>query len=332
MKVVKHIVIILLLTCLAACGGGDSFRVSGEIEGLGTQNLNIVYYGDGAVRSMRTALVDGKFMFEGASRDWTTVYIFSSRRALLGMVIARNGENIQLKMNTTEPQLLELKGNKHSELLGQWLAQNSEALKSNDATAINLAVKEFVEANSNSIVATVILTNFYRPRENMDEAETLYRFIDSKARPTYLAEGWVELLENARDSSHVRLPEHISFLDAQDSLIEINSRNKTLLLYAPKGDIRKYREDSLLRDRLRKIKKDTLNIAIFEIDREVSDTGAWKKNVRNDSLPWKRLWHPFNASKLPFEEYATFIVSDDEGGIIYNGNDIWEAIKAINVY
>ena len=57
MKVLRGIawlVPTLLAVLLWNCGGADSFRIMGEIDGLGTQNLQVVYYGDGAFRSMRS--------------------------------------------------------------------------------------------------------------------------------------------------------------------------------------------------------------------------------------------------------------------------------------
>lgn len=328
--------ILFFLISLAAlfygCGGGDSFRISGEIDGIGTQNLNVVYYGDGAIRSLRTAVVDGKFMFDGASRDWTTVYIFSSRRQLIAFMIVRNGESVQAHIDINDKSKIKLRGNKPSELLSDWLSKHSLELDSDDSHAINVSVKDFVTANRNNVASTVILSNFFRTAENPALADSLLRIIDSKSRPGYLTEWWVNLLELSGDSTYFHFDPALEFITVTDSLQPAMGHNPKLWVYLPFDETRDNTIDSLINDRLKKIKKDTVGVDFIEIDRYVADTAQWKKSVRNDSLTWRRLWHPLNSLKLPVNDNELFMVADTSGNVLYHGSDIWEAIKTINVY
>lgn len=327
--------LIALVTSIAfvlfSCGGGDSFRISGEIKGLGTQNLTVIYYGDGAVRNLRTALLDGKFMFEAASRDWTTVYIFSNSRRLIGLVIAKNGESIQAKFNVDNPAETEIKGNKPSELLSKWIATHAEDLTSDNPVLINNAVKEFVTKNKDNIASTIALINYYHISTNPSQADSLFKLIDTKSRPNYIAEGWSTTLEMALDSTRTLLPTSLVFFDTKDRQIDIASKRDTLLLYLISENNRKKETDDSIAKRLKKLKGDSVRISFYEIDREMPDTFTWKKNVRNDSLTWKRLWHPFNDRKLPVDKDDIFLVTDSAGKVIYHGSDLNSAFKSVNL-
>lgn len=332
MSTLLKIILPVICILLTACGGGDTFRVTGEIPDLGTQNLNIVYYGDGAFRNIRSPLVDGKFMFDGKSRDLTAVYIFSSRYSLLGIVVAQNGDNISARFDINNPSQTVIKGNKPSELLSQWLSSNAELLASGESGAINASVKAFVEKNRTNIASTVLLMNYYNTTENFESADSLLKIIENKARPSYLAEGWINMLELAADSSTVTLSQGLEFFTIEDSLMSLPVSGKTLFLYLPSNNLRDSRTDVKLKERYDYVKKDSLKVGVFEIDRAVTDTAQWKKTVRNDSLPWPRIWHPFNYLKLPLQQESSFLVADTAGNIIYNGSDMFAAFKIANMY
>lgn len=318
---------LLALAAVWSCGGDNSFRVTGTIEGIGTQNLNVVYYGDGAVRTMRTAVVDSKFMFDGKSRDWTVVYIFTNSRALIGRVIMRDGESAQVKFEPGNTAAIELKGNKPSEQLARWMRTNSALIDSLDHRALNEAVKTFVERNTDNVAAAAILTGFYSRELNPAEADSLYRLIDARYRLPQMTEGWADRLAAAQDTTRLRLPPTVELIDRHDSIVELNTRAGTLLIYAP-ADLERNKDiDKLLQAAAYKIKADTLNTRIIEIDRYVADTLQWKRSVDADSLPWTRLWHPVNSHIFPVATPRALIVADSTGRIVYNGDDLSAALK-----
>ena len=324
--------VLLAMVALTACGGGDNFRITGNIPGIGTQNLNVVYYADGAFHSSRTAAVDGKFMFDGNSRDWTTVYFFNNARALLGMVIVRNGENVDASFEQGKPEASVITGNKPSELLGAFLAANGKTLQRGTPAAINSAVAKFVEENPDNMAATVVLTNYFRADRDPKEADRLLQLIKSKARPSSLTQGWTDRLEASLDSTRLTLPPTIEFLDISDSLQPIDTRRGTLLIYSPPVDgHRVLNSDKLLNLRLTKVAMDSAKVRFYEIDRNVTDTAQWKRNVVMDKRPWKRLWHPLNTGLLPFSQGEQAIVVNEEGRVTYVGSNLAEALRHANI-
>lgn len=327
-RLLYNILIVVLATAFAACGGGDSFRITGEIAGSGTQNLNVVYYGDGAFHHTRTAAIDGKFMFDGNSRQWTTVYFFNNSRVLIGMVIIKNGENVEARFDNNGTTL---SGTKPSELLGEWLAANAEALNADDHKVLNASIAEFIGRHKDNIASTVILTNFFDASLDPHMADSLFQLIDPKSRPSYLAEGWTDQVDVALDSTRSVLPDTLYFIDKNNDLLPILTSNGTLVLYSPDLNSRNPASDRQLKERLKKQKTDSLNVRFIEIDREITDTASWHRAVRNDDVPWQRLWHPFNSSMLPWLRAESFIVADSTGAIVYIGSELNEALSHANL-
>lgn len=328
MKNFQHFIAMSVLSLLTACGGGDTFRITGEIPGTGTQNLNVVYYGDGAFHSTRTASIDGKFMFDGNSRAWTTVYFFNNSRTLIGMVIIKNGENVEARF---EPGAIVLTGTKPSELLSEWLGANSEALANADYKAVNASIADFVSQHRDNVASTVILTNYFDVSLEPQLADSLFQLIDSKSRPTYMAEGWSDQVSAAMDSTLGVLPDTLFFIDVKNDLQPILTSEGTLILYSPDVRGRNQTIDRTLKSRLKKQKLDSLSVRFIEINREITDTAMWHRDFDADNLPWRRMWHPFNSASLPWQGVESFIVADSTGTIVYSGSDMEEALATVNL-
>lgn len=318
-----------LLVFLTGCGGGDSFRINGTVEGMTTQNLNVIYYGDGSFRSTRTAALDGKFMFEGKSRDLTPVYIFTNSRMLLGIIIIKNGETVNAKFEMGKVGGIFLEGNKQSEQYSKWLRDNAEVIATSDSKGVNEAVKEFIYNNGNSFVSTVLMMNYYRPGDD-EESQELLRMIDAKARPAYIAEGFLDRLTSLNDSTFNELPDTIRLFDTKDTLRVIATHGKEMVLYSPNVTQR----DKKIDDNLKKFfEGDTTKkrqTVFIEIDRGIADTAQWKRGVRSDSLPWDRMWHPVTGGMLFPGKKTVVIVADTSGRIIYRGEDISPAVKELS--
>ena len=325
--ILLHIVLLLQIMFLCACGGGETFKITGEIEGIGTQNLNVVYYADDAIRSARTTAVDGKFIFEGSSREWTLLYLFTNSHSLIGIIPIKNGDNVEAHYNIDNLAETELKGNKSAQQLAKWLKKEDSLFLSDDTDARNNAVRKFVEENKNDIVATIVLTNYYNAKENPSQADSLYKIIDSKVRMRYITDGWIDRVLRAVAMDEWRLPRPMYFMDQNDSLTDISTLGSTLLLYfSPKQ--RDVAIDEVIRDRLYPRLSDTLTVNLFEIDRYITDPSQWKTKSDADTIrKWKKLWHPFNSQRFPVNDDVSFIVIDTAGRIIYSGSDIEKVLE-----
>ena len=82
MKILKTLYILALAVLAVACGDDTEFRIAGEVQGLGTRAINMLYVADGSVRSVSTAAIDGKFDLRGNSRTEQHFIASSTLRTL----------------------------------------------------------------------------------------------------------------------------------------------------------------------------------------------------------------------------------------------------------
>lgn len=318
MKFLRFSILPLLSLLLSACGGGDTFRVIGEVENLGTQNLRVTYRVDGKLRTGIATAVDGKFNFEGSSRDETILNFFTNQNVPIGAIIIRNGETVEAKFDRDDPYTLSLKGNDSSSALASFLSQNAATLSSSDAVGINALVEKFVSRNSSRLVATYVLTNFYRTEGNELRADSILRLISQKVRPSYFVQGWLSMLSVYNDS--ILANDSIALLTLSDSLTTIPLRSSRPTLFAIISTPGNHLDcDSLTAARFRLVE-------IFV----APDTTLWKSAIRQlpDSAPaWQHFWlpagagapalRPFSPSTLPF-----YAVTDSTGAITYRADSI----------
>lgn len=94
-KIILFASVVLLLS---ACGGNKKFSVDVDIPSVGTQEMTVVYMTEGGERVvMRLPAIDGKFEFNGVSRDTTSLEIFNAKKSLLATFHAVNGMKLSLK-------------------------------------------------------------------------------------------------------------------------------------------------------------------------------------------------------------------------------------------
>lgn len=323
----------VILAALAwSCGGADSFRILGTIEGLGTQNLQVVYFGDGAVRTMRSTAVDGKFSIEGRSRDYTVVDVFTSTRSLVASFIVKNGDHIECKLELNNPVAKEIKGSKPAVELMKWIGENEQALSGGQANAVNDAVRKYIGANSENVVSSVLLTRYFDARGREREADSLLRSILQKARIGWLTDGFRDGLVYNVDSVLPRLADSLWFVGTENRRIyaDPGSRRATLLYFTSPDRTRQSGNDNLLRRTADEYKKDKRAV-FFEIDDINGGAEGWQQTVTNDSLPWERVWNPAVSSTMALPARPWVIVADSLGQIQYSGQDLNGAVNKVRL-
>ena len=325
MKALRGIVgfVALFLAILSwNCGGSDTFRIIGVVEGLGTQNLQVVYYGDGSFHSLRSTAIDGKFTIEGSSRDYTVVDVFTSARSLIATFIVKNGENIECKYELNDVVAKEIKGSKPAVELVKWIAENLPAIESGQNETINRSVEKFIGENSENVVSSVLLTRYFDPRGREREADSLLRSISLKARISTLTESFRDGLVYNADTVTPMLADSLWFVGTESRKIYANptQQHVTVLYFTTPDGRRVSANDNFLRRLLEEQKKEG-DIAIFEINDINEGEENWQQTVERDSLPWERVWHPGVSSTMALPTRPWVVVADSVGQIIYSGSD-----------
>lgn len=324
--------VMLLAALMWSCGGGDSFRILGEIEGLGTQNLQVVYFSEGAVKTQRSTAVDGKFSIEGRSRDYTLVDVFTSTRSLVASFIVKDGDHVECKLELNNPVAKEIKGGKAAVELMRWIGENQEALASGQVDGVNEAVTKYVNANSENVVSSVLLTRYFDARGREREADSLLRSISQKARIGWLTDGFRDGLVYAPDGELPRLEDSLWLVGRDNRRIYVDpkSRRATLLYFTSASRERVGGNDNLLQRTVDEYKKDK-RAAFFEVDDINRGVDNWQDAVKTDSLAWERVWNPAVSSTLALPSRPWVIVADSLGQIQYSGQDLYGAVNKVRL-
>lgn len=178
---------LLLCAVLQGCTSKDNFTVNGEIEGLGTQNIRLVYYEGGSLRERVVPVVDSKFELEGTTPDEETIYeIFSSDRNRLGVFAARNGEEISLKLVAGKPGKINIKGNATTAELVNFIGKNY-------SSGFNDAIAAQARKNPGTVLSDILLAYFYDASANPDEALELLSAVKLPSA-VYMVQGKVDML------------------------------------------------------------------------------------------------------------------------------------------
>ncbi len=317
-------VIITLLCC--SCGDNDDFRVLGTIENLGTQNLRVAYANESAVVMVRTTAIDGKFSFTGKAPKETMLEIFTTDRAPLGVLVVKNGQSLDVKIDRTNPYNITVSGNKASEEISKFMRDNSETLSTGTPAQINAIVARYAESHTNSIASTILLLRQFDTYGHEAEADSLFRLIEPKARPDYLVAGVTAVLESQLKYNSDQPVQATSLFTEGDSLMAYNPAlsSASLLTFT------RERTDSLtqtLRNLAAKHKKKRLQIVDIALN---PDTATWHNAIKADSAKWIHAWVPgalanpaLNQLRLPRLPY--YIVADSTGRQIYRGASITQA-------
>lgn len=310
--------LIAILSTTTSCGGGSPFKVSGTIEGLGTQNIHIIYRDGGRLRDQIVAVMDSKFEFEGNSPQQTVVEIFNNMRIPLGYFVAKNGEEITIKLSSNpDPLSISVAGDPTSEQLVKFLSEHKNSL--------NAAIAGMVRNNPKEMLSAVLLNYFYDPSEKPDEALKLFEAIDYSVSPENLNIGVKEMLKRDNQRNQVK---PIRLLCSADSMTTFSPLKNGYTLYC--FDATRHLDDSIARS-FSDIPEANTRIAYIRMS---ADTVGWYGSSRLLPKRAVSLWAPgsiaepgiynLNITSLPY-----YIVTVDGGKQAYRGTDLAKAKAAI---
>lgn len=320
------------LLALMACGGGDNFTVIGEIEGLGTQNLNVVYRTNGRYRHMTTAAIDSKFTFMGASDKPVIIDLYSRTNVPLGSLVARNGETVEVKFRLNEPGFMQAKGNDISERLARFRTDNAAALNSADVAAVNTAVSQYVARNPKDPASAYILTSFFDSAAAPVLADSLVSLIDPAAiSENGMLSAFTGLLSVANDTI-AKFP-HLQMYTTGDSVTTIAPRGSRGIFLAIFEHDNAEPYDSVI-SRLNGLQNDNKKtLRVFEVS-ITPDTATWARQPVDLKPVYTRCWEPGEVSSpslapLSIRRLPWYVTADSAGTVTYAGSVYQEAVAKI---
>lgn len=323
------IIIASIIMLLSGCGTDDRFEVEGTFVGKAPASVRLLYYANGALQNVPTAVVDGKFHVQGKTKRPTIVEVFMPDKTRIATMVVDNGETIECEITSGTPYGFTLKGNALSEALSKWVADNRTTLADGNPAKINAAVTKYVEGHLKDMLSTVLLMCYYDASANLTEAVKLFDMIDPGARPLYLTEGFSEMLGRMITASSSKLTEPIKYYVNRDSSHTLNLKERPYTLIAITSQM-------LGRDSIRGHLKDIgahKNVKVVELSVD-NDTLVWRHSIAADSAQWEHGWLPggvmSGAGFLTVPRLPYFVLTDTAGNQLLRTDGISEVVERLN--
>lgn len=329
-RLLKYLLVCsLLLTFVAGCTKNE-LTLAGTLSGGAGKNMLVLYRAsdkekDFMVENPVVLDSEGSFTLKVLTRYPTVMWIFATNSGeLLMPVYGERGDELRLTGKYNEPWAWKVEGNDVMEEYCAWAAANINAVKSDNPAKLNAAVAAFVKEHPDSRTAAFILFTCFQTSGHEGEYKRLCGTLEldedemKQMRMACMAPDYI--VEPATTLDEVlRLP------DEKDSLVNINLKGRTTLLYMWRDN-----PDEPVRDLLRKALSDTTRQAIgIFLD---SDTMRWHQSLRADTLLSRctNLWAPgaeMNPAlrKLRLSQIPCFLILNGKGEVTWRGMDAGEA-------
>ncbi len=322
------IIITSIIVLLAGCGSDDHFEVEGTFIGEAPSSVRLLYYANGSLQNVPTAVVDGKFHIQGKTKRPTIVEIFMPDKSRIATMVVDNEETLECEISSGTPYGFTVKGNALSESLSKWVADNRKTLAEGNPERINAAVAKYVDGNVKDMLSTVLLMSYYDASADLAGAVKLFDMIEPVARPMYLTEGFSEMLGRMITASGSKLTKPISYYVSRDSSCTLNLKEHPYTLIAITSQM--LGRDSI-KGHLKKIgaKK---NIKVIELSVD-NDSLLWRHSIAADSAQWDHGWLPggvMSGAGLPtIPRLPYFILTDTVGNQLLRTGGISEVVERL---
>lgn len=350
-KILMMTVMLLLLT---GCGKSE-FKIKFEFPQEYHGNYLLTYYAWDSKKGFwietTVAVQEGKADLDALTSRPTLVYVTDASSPANNIIIyAEKGDEIVITGDNPDMLTWSVKGNKVSERWSAWRNANSNTLREgrlgtgSPGGKREKAIAEFVKANPDDILSTLLLLTEYDRRENPEGFLALWNSLSDKVRAPKIIEtaGCPDLIgvEFQIDSEgkltlsrEKRSPELIvrSKGNGTDTLRFAKSGPALLYFYTNTSEGRRENVDSIRE--LSKQYPDSAKRIIADISLE-ADSIAWAGNIRNDSVTKVvRGWMPRGLAdrdmiRMGVTRSPWFIVADKTGKPVYSGDDLQQALKA----
>lgn len=319
---------------LFSCGDSSEFRIAGVINGMGTQNIKIIYYANGAVHESRTIVIDGKFSFVGNAQEPTLVEIQSTNGILLGHLMVKNGETVECKFENGNRYKSSFKGNEVSEKWGKFLTENSDVFSSGNNDKKNDLIAQYILKHKDELFSTILmLTEYYCP-DNEIVADSLMKTISEQARPQALVEGYEAMFAHVNSAIAHNNVLPMKIYCKEDSLMTYNPMLSSYSILGFTDDDKSARDSIVPQFKKLSKGKKSRQLKIFDVSL-ATDTSIWKRITRNDSADWAQCWalgsvRAKSIERLSIPHIPYFIVVDSTGKQLYRGSSITKASKVLD--
>ncbi|MDE6126635.1 MAG: DUF4369 domain-containing protein [Muribaculaceae bacterium] len=321
---------------LTSCGSEPEFRVRGEIDGLGTQNLRVTLYSGDAVQQQAAQAIDGKFQFESRADEPVAGEIYTNAGVLMARFIADRGDNLFLKFSATDPSVFEAEGNKATEELAEFMAENADAIASGDPATLNAAVERFVAKHTKSLASPLVISAYFTPEGDEKRLGEMLDRLDRRAKPMWIVEPLLQPLAASAAADTARM-EPVRLLSAEGRVARLRpgGSKQLLMAFTDAGSRGADSVGALLEKLAAERAEETLRLAEISFD---TDTAAWKRSVGERERPERvaDYWAIGGAAtpgigRLAVERLPYFVLVDSAGAVMLRTPSVTAAAGKLGV-
>jgi len=329
-KQLLYYIALTMMLVLSACHS-DKFRIEARIDGIGTQNVQIIYATSEGVVSDWVTASDDRISYEGFASELTVVNVLSDGGDLIARLALKNGDDVKFRGAFNDPFNVQFKGSDITEQWQKFTQDHFEEISTSNQPMLDIAIEKFVRENPDNVVSTLLLLYDYGSLRNTKAIDEMLDKIDDKAKPLSLLQTYQTLRneQNQTQSNHFYLIDLYNSNGKWSTLRKLSNGYNILWLWSRSDENRYAIVDSL--KQLSKTYGKRLKIVDICID---GDTVTWHNVLRNDSTNWEHYWAPGG----PESKYMTSIVTytsptymliDSFGAYNYRGASIAEMGKII---
>ena len=335
-KKLPHILALLATAATLALGSckDDSFSLEARIEGLGDQEVQIVYATIDGVQSQSVTAVEDVIKYEGYAPQVTMVNLVMPNGMPTIRTVAVNGDNLKLQGILGSPYPTKVKG---GDIAKEWHGFMSEHLNEAERNAtdgaLNPIIAEFVANNPNNVLSTLLLIYEYAPLCNNDMTDSLLNIINSEAKPLYMLSTY-NALRNELNKANRSRGFYQFTLPTSEGDWETFTRpsNGYALIWAWSIDDRDRRHNVDSIKRLKDLYGKRFAVNTLFLD---ADTSRWRNRIKADSTTWTHYWVPGGPNNPSIKSLGLirtpyYLLIDSFGANPYRGNSLADIEKMIN--
>lgn len=318
----------LVLCVLSGCS--KSFKIKGNIVGVGTQSLRVEFATPVGVWEEWVMSKENRFEIKGQTDEPTLVTIYNAQGSLVARFLLENGDDIKVRGTSPDPYKLEVKGRDVNERWYAFMQSHASQYSNDDRTSLNAAIVDYAKQHPADVLSALLLLCDYRSTGGIGEVQPMIEALKPEARPESLLATYHNLLKHIGEK-----PKTLPSLLLYESKGEFTSFTPTtaqcsmLYFWSKQNSVG---EDSKpLTEAITQLGDKAL-VADVLMD---GDTSMWNLNRREYMSAWKRhYWAPegpMNESLKSLNIGATpcFIVADSLGHVTYTGGNAQQALTAL---
>ena len=317
-----------IVAWLASSCSSDSFKIDGNVEGLGTQNVHIVYQGDNGAVDNIMPTHENEIKVKCHSSRLTVVTVMDMRGQIIARFAASNGDHISFTGHIDHLDAIKVSGNDVTDEWMEFREANASLYNRQPNPELDAAIEKYVKANPKRVSSTLLL--LYDHGNLMDNDKTsLLSIIDPEARPDYLIAS-VEWLAKFYSTTTMKVLHTLNLCGSSGDFetLVIDSQPSLLYFWGKKNEDRRN-----VVNEIKALCTDKPQVMVADILLD-ADTLGWSVTSRTVGATWKHYWVPGgvmdNALKdlrIPTTPY--FVATDSTGKIVYRGADLPNAIKTL---